>query len=383
MKRHVLRDVLLLPVIMASLGTMAGPAKSQPAPFDMTPERPAEPPAVPSFRLPQADHPTTSPSFSVPTAPTPPATDPRAQPNNPSAQLPDIAARRYIIPSKSLIMEGEEDRRAWSFYLTEQQAKATAKFHLGFQNAVVIAPEISQISVLINGQLVGDAPVAFPDAPGSRVFDVPSTLLQPGSNRIEIRSVQRHRTDCSIDSTYELWTDINPAETFLSFNNLQGATPSIADAIRAVGPDENGNTDFEVLMPAVGQVAASETLVRLSQGLALLSGMPNQNFTFERSQLNASAPGRFGIVIGTVSELQPIFGDLPAGSQSAPVATLVTDPRTKGQVLLITGPDWQGIRAAVDSIVSPLAPPSKFVATRSPRSAGARRTLRFCSAVSA
>ncbi|SFB61068.1 cellulose synthase subunit [Rhizobium sp. NFR07] len=358
MKKQALRDVLLLPVIIALLGTTAGPAKSQPAPFDMTPERPAEPPAAPSFRWPQAGHPTASPPFSVPTAPTPPATEPRAKPNNPSAQTrPEIGTRRYIIPSKSLVMEGEEDRRVWSIYLSEQQAKAKAKFHLGFQNAVVIAPEISQISVLINGQLVGDASVAFPDAPGSRVFDIPSTLLQPGSNRIEIRSVQRHRTDCSIDSTYELWTDIDPAETFLSFDSLPDARPSLADAIRAIGPDENGNTDFEVLMPAVGQAAAGETLVRLSQGLSLLSGMPNQNFKIERSQLGAPAPGRIGIVIGTASELQPIFGDLPAGSQTAPVATLATDPRTEGQVLLITGPDWRGVAAAVDSIVSPLAPP--------------------------
>jgi cellulose synthase operon protein B len=358
MKKHVLRDVLLLPVIIASLGTAAGPAKSQPAPFDMTPERPAEPPVVPSFRLPQAEQPTTSPPLSIPTTPTSPAEEPRGLTINPSVQMrPDVGARRYLIPSKSLIMEGEEDRRAWSFYLTEQQARATAKFHIGFQNAVVVAPEVSKISVLINGQLVGDASIAFPDAPGSRVFDIPSTLLQPGSNRIEIRSVQRHRTDCSIDSTYELWTDVNSAETFLSFENLPDAKPSIADAIRTLGPDENGNTDFEVLMPAIGQVAASETLVRLSQGLSLLSGMPNQNFTIEQLQLNPPAPGRFGIVIGTASELQPIFGNLPAGSQTAPVATLATDPRTKGQVLLITGPDWRGIAAAVDSIVSPLTPP--------------------------
>jgi hypothetical protein len=41
---------------------------------------------------------------------------------------------------------------------------------------------------------------------------------------------QRHRTDCTIQSTYDLWTDVDPANTFIGFNaDVAGSFANIDD----------------------------------------------------------------------------------------------------------------------------------------------------------
>ncbi|MGO7770833.1 hypothetical protein ACC736_38915, partial [Rhizobium ruizarguesonis] len=41
------------------------------------------------------------------------------------------------------------------------------------------------------------------------------------------------------------------------------------------------------------------------------------------------------------------------GTESAALADFVTDPRSGSPVLLISGPSWQAVSSAIDTIVSP------------------------------
>src|SRR4029078_4809115 len=122
-------------------------------------------------------------------------------------------------------------------------------------------------------------------------FDVPRGLLQPGANLVTFEASQRHRTDCSISSTYELWSEIDPAKTYLSFVGQDATKLSSADAIRAIGVDDAGRTQFNMLVPALAQPGTTRPLLRLSQGLSMLSGMPNETFSFSTDGLPPSGPG--------------------------------------------------------------------------------------------
>ena len=51
-----------------------------------------------------------------------------------------------------------------------------------------------------------------------------------------------------------------------------------ADDIPAIGLGPTGQTKFVMVVPEMGQPAATNALMRLSQGLALMARMPNQTF---------------------------------------------------------------------------------------------------------
>lgn len=322
------------------------PAPVQGSPAPATPTAPALPPMT-TGQSPAV--PATAPPQAVPATPAPPrnaAAGPPGKPINP------IEFRRFLVPASNFGLTGEIDKKNWSIYLTPAQAAAPVKLNLAYQNAIVVAPEASNLLVLINNRLVATTPIRSAEKPAELSFDIPAGLLQAGSNLVSFEADQRHRTDCSVASTYELWTDIDPSRTFLSFGGPDAAKLVSTDGVRAVGVNEKGGTEFDFVVPGLAQPGTTKPLMRLAQGLSVLSGMPNQSFSFQTAGLPAMAPGRLTVLVGTATELQPLFPSLPQAAQVAPLATFVIDPRGGGPVLLITGPSWQSIDAAIDSLVS-------------------------------
>ncbi|MGO6852146.1 cellulose biosynthesis cyclic di-GMP-binding regulatory protein BcsB [Rhizobium beringeri] len=350
-------------------------AQAQTAPFDMSGERPPGASITPRLT------PSTSPAAIAPVPVTPPVSviPAPATPAAPAPVPPPIAAqpqavvpapqpaavanpaapprpgdvRRFVVPFSKLGLGGEYDRRSWSVYLTPEQAAAKASFTFAYQNSIVVAPEASALTVYLNNRPIGQQRVGSPDGPSTVTFEVPPGLLQPGANLVTFEADQRHRTDCSIQSTYELWSNIDPAGTYLSFAGRDAAQLASADAIRAIGVDGTGKTEFDIVVPALEQPGTTKPLLRLAQGLSVLSSMPNQIFAFSTESLPAAGPGKLSVLVGTAAELRPLFPGLPPGAESAALAAFVTDPRSGSPVLLISGPSWQAVSSAIDTIVSP------------------------------
>ncbi|WP_326889645.1 cellulose biosynthesis cyclic di-GMP-binding regulatory protein BcsB [Rhizobium beringeri] len=350
-------------------------AQAQTAPFDMSGERPPGASITPRLT------PSTSPAAIAPVPVTPPVSviPAPATPAAPAPVPPPIAAqpqavvpapqpaavanpaapprpgdvRRFVVPFSKLGLGGEYDRRSWSVYLTPEQAAAKASFTFAYQNSIVVAPEASALTVYLNNRPIGQQRVGSPDGPSTVTFEVPPGLLQPGANLVTFEADQRHRTDCSIQSTYELWSNIDPAGTYLSFAGRDAAQLASADAIRAIGVDGAGKTEFDIVVPALEQPGTTKPLLRLAQGLSVLSSMPNQIFAFSTESLPAAGPGKLSVLVGTAAELRPLFPGLPPGAESAALAAFVTDPRSGSPVLLISGPSWQAVSSAIDTIVSP------------------------------
>jgi hypothetical protein len=321
------------------LALPAGPLNAQTLPFDMTPERPAsDSPAVTA--PPEGEGNGAAGSQPVTVAPV-------AEP------VETVPFQRYILPEGSLGLTGEFEDRLWSVYLTAQQAASGAKLNLGYQNSIFVAPETSRLTVEVNNTKIAEEAIRSPESVSDLSLDLPKDLLKPGSNLIRLRSSQRHRTDCDVQSTYELWSNVDAEKTFLSFTGNDPVSMQSLDDIKAIGVDEGGLTRFNFVVPALEQPVSTIPLMRLSQGLAVLADMPNQSFSFETSKLTPSGPGEMTVLVGTSAELSPLLASLPDGAAAAPVAGFVQDPKTGSPVLVITGPTWQAIRSAIESIVAP------------------------------
>jgi Periplasmic protein TonB, links inner and outer membranes len=371
-----MKTVLAALVFVLSAGIATAQA---PAPFNMNPEggsnaSPAvqppvaaqpERPAAPSNPAPPPATPAPAPVLPQLTQPSPqpvPPTTPAQQDAPRQADQPKpeeveaaktAAGRRYLVPEKSLRLSGESARRSWSVYLTPEQAASPAKLHLGYQNAIVVAPEISRLNVTINDVPILDNPIAFTDQVGDQVVTVPAGTLKAGANTIQLRADQRHRTDCTIESTFELWTDIDPTRTYLSFEAPDMRRFSRLDDIRALGVDPTGNTRFRLIVPALDQLGSTDVLMRLAQGLALMGNMPNQSFIFEKAPSTLPQPGELPIFVGTHDELQGLLPALTSAAANAAVASFLDYPGSDGSsALILSGPTWPALEGLVDSFVA-------------------------------
>ncbi len=270
-----------------------------------------------------------------------------------SAAEVDDPGRRYLVPSPNLRLGGEIDQRSWTVYLTADEAASGAKLHFAYQNAVVVAPEASRLTITINDVSVYADKISSSDQPSDHVAEIPAGLLRAGPNTFRFGADQRHRTDCTIESTYELWTDIDPQRTFLAFDNERAGRFSRLDDLRAVGLDGKGNTRYRLIVPALDQMGATDVLMRLSEGLSLMGGMPNQSFAFQKTTDGALRPGELPIFVGTPDELRPLLPGVPSAATNAAVASFVDYPGSNGvSALVLSGPSWPSIQTLIDSFVA-------------------------------
>ncbi|WP_164901780.1 cellulose biosynthesis cyclic di-GMP-binding regulatory protein BcsB [Neorhizobium lilium] len=342
-----------------------------PAPFDMGPEqgRQAPPaaapaPSTPSAPIPAApprplsrDIPLTPPRQALPSrpvTPTPPA--PAAQATAPSqakTSEPVDLGRRYLVPSGSLRLAGEVEQRSWSVYLTAEQAASPAKLHFAYKNSIFVAPEVSNLRITVNDVQLYAKRIASSDQSTEQAVTVPAGVLKAGANLIRFRADQRHRTDCTVESTFELWTDIDPKKTFLSFDNKQSGRFTRLDDLRAVGLDGQGRTRFRLIVPSLDQLGATDVLMRLAQGLALTGGMPNQSFSLQKQVSGTLQPGELAVFVGTPDELRPQLPNVASVASAAAIASFVDYPGGNGaSALVLSGPTWPSIQGLIESFVT-------------------------------
>jgi len=281
----------------------------------------------------------------------------------PASSLNADSRRRYILPYEKLSLSGEIDRRQWSIYLTPEQANAAVSLNIGYQNAIVVAPESSNFQVSLNNVALDAARIEAPDSEGNVALKIPPGVLQVGSNVVTLGVQQRHRTDCTIQSTYDLWTDVNPANTYIGFNSDVAGSFANIDDIQATGPDGKAMTSIEIVAPALGNPAFADSLLRLSQALALRTQMPNQTIRFVTAPSTEREAGTLTVFVGTAREIAGVAGALPPEASAGAFAGFGNAGPGNSSPLFVTGPTPQAVQAAIETLFSSIS-----------RTPGAQRT---------
>ncbi|WP_418138055.1 cellulose biosynthesis cyclic di-GMP-binding regulatory protein BcsB [Agrobacterium sp. El2ro-1b] len=382
--RRPIRGSLTVLICAVATGAMA-----QSSPFDMTPERPAQnspapvPPAIPPVApppqppvqvpAPTQGQPSSPPPFAVQPAPQRPAAAPlpatsvpprqEGARSAPASSLDADSRRRYILPYEKLSLSGEIDRRQWSIYLTPEQVNAAVSLNIGYQNAIVVAPESSNFQVSLNNVALDAARIEAPDSEGNVSLKIPPGVLQVGSNVVTLGVQQRHRTDCTIQSTYDLWTDVNPANTYIGFNSDVAGSFANIDDIQATGPDGKAMTSIEIVAPALGNPAFADSLLRLSQALALRTQMPNQTIRFVTAPSTERKAGTLTVFVGTAREIAGVAGALPPEASAGAFAGFGNAGSGNSSPLFVTGPTPQAVQSAIETLFSSIS-----------RTPGAQRT---------
>jgi hypothetical protein len=338
-----LRPLLALTLLLATAGGALAQGQDA-APFDIsgTGKTPAATPAAPP-------------------EPEPAAPAAAAEPATPAAG----AINRYIVPFRAMRMEGETDARSWVIHVSKDELASPATLMVRYLNSVVVMPEASRLRVIINGTKVLEQPIAASNEPGSATAPIPQGVLQAGPNTIRFEAAMYHRTDCSVQSTYELWTDVVPEGTGLSFANAPGKVIDGLDDLAAVGFDGEGVTSVRILVPAGNQNQITPRLMRLTQAVALRGRYAHAVMkVFDNpADVPPAGPGSLTLVLGPAAELPRLLSAPPAEAALRPSVTFLQDARLGGAVVAVSGPAWADVSTAVETFVAGVDRPATVART--------------------
>lgn len=346
---------LRLPVLGLLLALASGPALAQSFLGLGPAERLTVPPSGNALRTPPED------GASPARRPDAAAAERRAAPRD--AEPPRVAApqgapraaiQSTIAPARRLPsgprgfrLTGEEDSLRYPVYLTEAQTRGPARLRLSYLSAISVAPETSELAAVVNGTRVGWTRIQAPGAVKVVEFAIGEGVLKAGYNAVTFTASQRHRVDCSIGATYELWTQIDPSRSGLVVGT---ATDMDVRSLAAAEPDESGALPIQVVLNERPNLARLERMIAAVQALALVGRVARPTVTF-----GPLLQGRNGInlVVGTASEIGGIEGVSDLGPITGPrLAMLPARPNTP-PTLVVTGARDEDVRQAVANLAVP------------------------------
>jgi hypothetical protein len=230
-------------------------------------------------------------------------------------------------------LAGEIGASEWPIYLTEAQVRRKLQFQLGYLAAVSVMPEASTLTLMINDEVIGETPIRAVGNVKTVIFDIPPNLMRPGFNSVRISTDQRHRVDCSLDATYELWTQIDPRVTGLILSDADASIDNLAD-LGALLPDEQGALPIRAVLPHKPQPANVARMLRAAQMISIVG-------RFEQPVIDTGAPagGRYGVnlLVGVAHELIGELGFDALGFVDRPRAVVLPATATRRTTIVITG----------------------------------------------
>lgn len=229
-------------------------------------------------------------------------------------------------------LAGEIASSEWPVYITAAQARQRIKFRVGYLSAISVMPEASYLTLVVNDTIVGRSNIRATHSVRTLEFEIPPNLLQAGFNSIRLTAEQRHRVDCSLQATYELWTQIDPSQTGLLLPRSEGVT-SIAE-LPALSPDAQGALPIRAVVPGRTNLANIERIMRVVQMISLVG-----RFEQPVVDIGALAAGEYGVnlVVGPAPDLAGLLEPGALGAVVAPsifVLPARTDRRT---TIVVTG----------------------------------------------
>ncbi|UZF90389.1 cellulose biosynthesis cyclic di-GMP-binding regulatory protein BcsB [Bosea sp. NBC_00550] len=303
-----------------------------------------------------------APPSQQPAAPPPAA--PAPAPSREAAPPPAPAfAFKPLLPASRVTLEGESDTRSWAFYLSQDEAGTDLSLDVAFQNALVVMPEVSRLAVRLNGERIIEVPIASSDRLKHSSTAVRKGLLRPGQNTISFEVLQRHRTDCTVASTYELWTRIDGAGTRLTFKgpNAQQFRLRGIDDLPAIGADEGGQTTIVIVAPGASRAISANSIFAVAQALALRGRYGQVAVKVSEQMPDRVRPGTLTVALGTNEEIRALLGALPAEAGGRSFLGFVPSPKKGADMLLVTGESWPDLDAIVGKILTaPVSRPANI-----------------------
>lgn len=210
--------------------------------------------------------------------------------------------RRLSVDSGETFFPGEASTHEFAFFALPNEVASPATLVLSMQTAISAAPERSKMRVFVNDTDVGIIELRSGD-PKRIELPIANGIVQPGYNSVSMIVEQKHRVDCSLDATYELWTQLDPEKSgFLFSGTAAQSEGTIADLV-AQGRGNDGRASLVAhVLPGASTVDIDRTM-SVIQTLSILGDFDNPAVTFDPS---TSASG-IDVYVGTYGTIRGLL----------------------------------------------------------------------------
>ncbi|MBD8909774.1 cellulose biosynthesis cyclic di-GMP-binding regulatory protein BcsB, partial [Methylorubrum zatmanii] len=231
-------------------------------------------------------------------------------------------------------------------YLTEAQTRGAARLRVSYLSSISVAPEFSELAGLVNDTKVGWTRIQAPGAVKVVEFAIPEGVLKSGYNAVTLTASQRHRVDCSIEATYELWTQIDPSRSGLV---VAPAADLDLKSLAALEPDESGALPLGVLLNEKPTLPRLERMIGAVQAVAVVSRLARPAVSF-----GTPLTGRSGVnlLVGTAAEIRGTDGIEELGAINGPRLALLPARGNRVPTLVVTGLTPDDVRAATAQLAA-------------------------------
>ncbi|MFC0284011.1 cellulose biosynthesis cyclic di-GMP-binding regulatory protein BcsB [Camelimonas abortus] len=274
-------------------------------------------------------------------APRVPTTD--AAPGGPGVPA-GAYLRRMPVNLHGYRLRGEIDATEWPVYLTDAEARSRLQFRVSYLTAISVMPEASALTLIVNDVAVGQTILQAPSGARQAVFDIPADLVRPGWNSVRITADMRHRVDCSLGATYELWTQLDPANTGLLVYGTPPRAMDVAD-VASLSPDSFGAFPVRVILPGRTTLEGMNRVMAAVQAVALRA-----RYLQPVVDVGPAADGDAGmnLLVGVYRDIAAQPGLEMLGAVNGPRVVLLPGANGRRPTLVITGQTADDLREALE-----------------------------------
>ncbi|GAB5387827.1 MAG: cellulose biosynthesis cyclic di-GMP-binding regulatory protein BcsB [Alphaproteobacteria bacterium] len=230
-------------------------------------------------------------------------------------------------PGNFIRMQGERGMHEYTFFLPEEVKPSsqtdTIYLQVAYANTIDVLPEKSAMEVKINGVLVDTLKLdAFHIKDHTIIgIELPrnyAALDYGADNTVSFKVTQNHRLDCTIEASYDMWTELDLSRTFLEFNLERPITgTSLADVDWLFGGTFAEDEPLRVYYVNETASRVIEAGAEVVQALALRS-----------QDNNPSNPGKQRLVFADAHSLDKMNVDLNGLPQLDQMRNVIVGPRS-------------------------------------------------------
>ncbi|TNC15706.1 cellulose biosynthesis cyclic di-GMP-binding regulatory protein BcsB [Methylobacterium terricola] len=265
---------------------------------------------------------------------------------------PAPTPRRLPAVASPLRLWGETGAVTWPLFVTAAEARAGGRFQVGFLSAISVLPESSSLTIGLNGAEIGRTAIDGARGLTLESVPVPPGALRPGFNALTIAVDQRHRVDCTVAATYELWTQIDPDTT-----GLLSASEGVADLgdLAAIRPGPDGAVPIRLIQ--TGERLSErrvEGLLAGAQALALAGRFAKPAVSFAPTP---EAGDGVALAVAPAAELARSLDIAALGPVTGPRLALLPAGPERRPVVVVTGASEADTAAALAQLDALAAAP--------------------------
>ena len=251
-----------------------------------------------------------------------------------AARSPTTTLKHLPAGHDELVFRGESAHRSWSVYVERGEIERAKVFQIALENTVALLPERSALKLAINGHLLATVPARFPNGLAVVPVAIPSGVLVPGFNSVDVSVTMAHRVDCSVAATYELWTRLDPAQTGFVIPAQRAGMHSIDD-LASQPLAEDGTTHITLRAADLGDAATVGQAAHFIDALVERAGLTRP--VVQADPAGGRGPG-FDVLVSAASARDEAARNLSILGQEDGV-TFARDPVNDRPVLILSGTD--------------------------------------------